>query len=255
MEAAPAHVYFRFYAELNDHLPAEERHQSLEKTFFAPPTVKDMIEGFGVPHVEVELILANGESVDFSYRLRDGDRISVYPMFEALDVAPSLRVRRRPLRRLKFVLDVHLGRLAAYLRMLGFDAQYRSCWSDEELVRVAAAERRVLLTRDRGLLKHSAVTHGYWLRETDSRRQALEIVQRFDLVRSIRPFTRCMACNGMLQVVSKRAVWKELPQRTADLHDEFQQCEACGRVYWKGSHYARMQRWVEELTGGGGVHA
>ncbi len=245
-------AHFRFYAELNDHLPPEQRYRGVERRFGVPGTVKDMIESFGVPHTEVDLILANGDSVDFAYRVQDGDHISVYPVFESLDITPALRVRPRPLRDLRFVLDVHLGKLAAYLRMLGFDTAYRSCSSDMELVQISAGERRVLLTRDRGLLKHSAVTHGYWVRETDSRRQAAEIVDRFDLAGSLRPFTRCMACNAELRPASKERVRSRVAPRIADLYDDFQECPQCRRVYWKGSHYARMQRWVQELRGAEG---
>ena len=194
----PAHAWFRFYAELNDHLPPESQYQNLEKCFFVPASVKDMIESFGVPHSEVELILVNGESTDFSRLIRAGDRVAVYPVFESIDVQPELRVRSEPLRELKFVLDVHLGRLTAYLRMLGFDVVYRNCAADPDLVRISAEQQRILLTRDRGLLMHAAVTRGYWLRETDSRRQVPEIIRRFDLASAIRPFTRCMACNSAL---------------------------------------------------------
>jgi uncharacterized protein len=249
VEPRLAHAYFRFYAELNDHLPPDQQYETQEKAFFVPSAVKDMIESFGVPHTEVELIIINGESADFSRVVGDRDRISVYPMFESVDITPELRVRRQALRDPKFVLDVHLGKLAAHLRMLGFDALYQSCYSDAEIVRISSAEHRVLLTRDRGVLKHSAVTHGYWLRETDSRRQAAEIARRFDLARYIRPFTRCMACNGVIQPVSREHVRHLLLPRTAELHDEFRQCPQCGRVYWKGTHYERMRRWIEELTG------
>ena len=159
----------------------------------------------------------------------------------------GVAVRPQPLREPRFVLDVHLGKLAAYLRMLGFDTAYRNCFTDDELVKVSAKQHRILLTRDRGVLKHSVVTHGYWLRETDSRRQAEEIIRRFDLLRAIQPFTRCMACNGVLEPVSKDQVREQLPPRTAELYDEFRQCPQCGRLYWKGSHYTRMQRWIEAL--------
>ena len=251
MERPPSRVYVRFYAELNDHLRPEQRYQTLEKSFQVASTAKDIIESFGVPHTEVELIAANGDTVDFNYRVRVGDRIAVYPMFEAVDITPELRVREMPLREPKFVLDVHLGKLAAYLRMLGFDTFYRSCYSDPELVKVSVEHARILLTRDRGLLKNGAVTHGYWLRETDSRLQAAEIIRRFDLAKQIKPFTRCMACNGLLRPVSKRDVLDSLPPRTAELHDEFQQCIQCRRTYWKGSHYERMQRWITELAKSG----
>jgi uncharacterized protein with PIN domain len=240
---------FRFYAELNDHLEPEQQYRTLGKEFLLPASVKDLIESFDVPHSEVELVLVNGESVDFSRLIRDGDRVAVYPVFEGMDVTPELRVRPEPLRETRFVLDVHLGRLAAYLRMLGFDAAYRSCAEDPELVRESVEQKRILLTRDRGLLKYSAVTHGYWVREPDSRRQVAEVVRRFDLARSMRPFTRCMACNGTLRIASKEEVRSRVPVQIWESGDEFQVCERCGRVFWKGSHYRRMREWVDRLHG------
>jgi len=248
VETAPGRVYVRFYAELNDHLPPPRQYHTLEKSFFTPGTVKDLIEGFGIPHTEVELIVAGDRSVPFDYVFHDGERIAVYPKFESFDVSPELQVRREPLRESRFVLDVHLGKLAAYLRMLGFDTAYRNCYSDPQLVRISAAEQRILLTRDRGVLKHAAVTHGYLVRETDSHRQLAEVAGRFDLARSLRPFTRCMGCNGVLSEVTKAEVLALLPPRAASEFDEFRQCRQCGKVYWKGSHYRRMLRWVEELS-------
>jgi uncharacterized protein len=238
----------RFYAELNDHLPRDSRQKTLEKSFLVPGSVKDIIESLGVPHTEVELVVVNGESVPFSYVVHDGDRIAVYPMFESFDVTGELRVRPTALREPRFVLDVHLGKLAGYLRMLGFDAIYRSSSSDLELVRASCEQRRILLTRDRGLLKHSAVTHGYRVRETESRRQIAEIVGRFHLAGSVQPFTRCMVCNGLLVSIAKEQARAVLPPRATTSFDEFRQCPECGRTYWKGSHYQRMRRWVNELV-------
>ena len=249
VEPQPSRASIRFYAELNDHLAPEQRHQSLEKSFFVPGAVKDMIESFGVPHAEVELILVNGESADFSHLVRNGDRVAVYPVFEAFDVTSELRVRPDPLRDPRFVLDVHLGKLAGYLRMLGFDAAYNNSATDPELVRIAAGEQRILLTRDRGLLMHASVTRGYWPRETDSRRQAAEIVRRFDLARLVRPFTRCMACNEILQPADLDEVRRRLPARITELYDHFLQCPRCGRTFWQGSHYRRMKAWIAELAG------
>ena len=248
MTSAPACAWFRFYAELNDHLPPARRYGSVEKQFFVPASVKDMIENSGVPHTEVDLILINGESSDFSQWVRNGDRVAVYPVFESLDITPVLRLRPQPLREPKFVLDVHLGRLAGYLRMLGFDTLYDNRADDLELVRISSEQKRILLTRDRGVLKHSAVTHGYWLRETDSRRQTEEVVRRFDLARLLRPFTRCMVCNQALQAVSKVEVCGWVPPRTLEWCEGFWECPCCRRVYWRGSHYRRMRQWVEQLA-------
>jgi len=225
----PGRVHLRFEPPLTDHAAAE-----LDRTFVVPGTIVDLIESCGVPHPEVGRIEVNGSEVAATYRYRDGDRVTVYA-----NTSPAVDAN--------FVLDVHLGRLAAYLRMLGFDTFYRSCFDDVEIAAVSAEEGRVLLTRDRGLLKRGNVTQGYWLRETDSRRQAAEIVARYALARAIRPFTRCMACNEKLVDVPKALILDRLPPRTAALYDEFRQCPRCRRVYWKGSHYRRMEQWIATL--------
>lgn len=242
---------FRFYAELNDFLAPERRFTEFGYSFVDIATVKDRIESFGVPHTEVDLILVNGEPVEFSRRVRDGDRVSVYPVFEAFDIAPVTRLRPEPLREPRFVLDAHLGRLAAYLRMLGFDSLYRNSYDDEELARVSREERRILLTRDVGLLKRASVTHGAFVRSTDARRQLAEIVGRFDLARLAAPFTRCLRCNGRLESVAKDALGADLPPRSAALYDRLERCPECGRVYWQGSHYRRMQALIGSVLGTG----
>lgn len=248
MASGAAGAIVRFYAELNDHLPTGLQYRLLEKRLLLPASVKDTIESFGVPHTEVDLVLVNGESSDFSRLVRNGDRVSVYPVFESIDITLALRLRPQPLREPKFVLDVHLGRLAGYLRMLGFDTLYDNCIGDAELVRISVEEGRILLTRDRGVLKHSAVTRGYWLRETDSRRQTEEVVRRFDLARCLRPLTRCMVCNEVLSKVSKAEVEGRVPEIVLRWCNEFEQCRGCRRVYWEGSHYRRMRVWITTLS-------
>ena len=242
---------FRFYAELNDFLPTRRRRITFAYRFDEGQSVKHLIEALGVPHTEVDLVLVNGESVGFGYLARDGDRVSVYPVFESMDISPVARVRPRPLREPCFVLDTHLGRLATYLRMLGFDTLYRNDYGDEELARISSSEGRILLSRDRGLLKRRVVTHGYCLREINPRRQLSEILRRFDLYGATRPFQRCLRCNGLLQDVSKEAVQEQLPPRTSRYYDEFRRCEGCGRIYWKGSHYERMRRLVDQVVSQG----
>ena len=211
-------------------------------------SVKDMIEALGVPHTEIDLILANGESVAFSYLVQNGDRISVYPTFQSIDLTPLARLRPQPLRQVRFVLDTHLGRLTAYLRMLGFDALYRDDYEDKELAQISSGENRTLLTRDRGLLKRAKVTRGYWIRAMDPRQQLVEVLQRFDLLRSIAPFRRCLHCNAFLELTRKELVSDRLMPETKQYYDEFHVCPACDRVYWKGSHYRRMQRFIESIT-------
>ena len=238
---------FRFYAELNDFLPDENRGKELTRYFSVSGSVKDFVESFGVPHTEVDLVLANGQPVDFSYQVSDGDRVSVYPVFESLDISSVSHVRPAPLRAPRFLLDVHVGRLAAYLRMAGFDALYGKQTSDAELADIVAHEGRVLLTRDRYVLMRTAVERGYWVRSTVPKQQLLEVVKRFDLVGSLRPFTRCLACNSVLEEASRDSVMERLPPKIRGM-GAFHICPSCQRVYWEGSHHKRMSTllaWVK----------
>ncbi len=243
---------FRFYEELNDFLAPDQRKIPIPHVFDRRASVKDMIEAFGVPHTEIELILANGRSVDFSYIVRDGDRISVYPMFESLDVKPLLRLRPEPLRNPRFVLDTNLGRLARYLRLLGFDCLYRNDYTDEELARISHEQERILLTRDRPLLQRKIITRGYFVRATAPRSQVKEVLSRLDLKRAISPFSRCTRCNGLLDDVEKSRIIDQLEPRTKQYYDRFSMCRDCGQVYWQGSHHQRAEKLIDELVDGGG---
>ncbi len=242
-----AEAAVRFYAELNDLLPPARRGRAFRHRFGGRPAVKDTIEALGVPHTEVDLILVNGGSVAFTHRLQDGDRVSVYPVFQSLDISPLVRVRPRPLREPRFVVDVHLGRLAAYLRLLGFDTLYRNDYADETLARVSRGEGRILLSRDRGLLKRSLVTHGYCVRSTRPRQQLVEVLRRFDLAQAAVPFQRCMRCNTRLAPVGKEQIQERLRPATQELHEEFSACARCRRVYWKGTHYDQLRRLVTDV--------
>lgn len=245
-------VLIRFYEELNDFLPPERRKVDFPHLFNQPGSIKDLIEALGVPHTEIDLILVNGRSVDFDYPVQDGDRISVYPVFESLDIAPVIRLRPAPLRTTRFVLDTHLGRLAAYLRLFGFDTLYRNDYDDRTLSEISAGERRILLTRDKRLLMRKQITRGYYLRAVQPRKQLVEVLGRFDLYRAQRPFTRCMHCNGEIEPVPKERIAPRLPPRTKDYYDEFWQCAQCNKIYWKGSHYLRMRLMIQAVNGNGG---
>lgn len=247
----PKHAEFRFYEELNDFLPAGKRKTAFVRAFDGTPSVKDTVEAIGVPHTEIDLILVNGVSVGFDHRLADGDRIAVYPVFESLDIADVTRLRASPLRVTAFMLDVHLGKLAKILRLLGFDSRYDNdpALDDADIIRAALAEKRIILTRDIGLLKNGVVTHGYWLRSTNPQEQAREVIRRFDLADTANPFTRCTVCNGVVAVVPKEGIEDRLEPDTRRYFNEFFMCGSCGRVYWKGSHYERMKAMVDGLLG------
>jgi len=242
---------FRFYQELNDFLDPFQRQREFHHEWKGRASVKDLIESIGVPHTEVDLILVNGESVSFSYLAHDGDRISVYPVFESMDIGAVSQLRPSPLRQVRFVLDGHLGRLAAYLRLLGFDSAWDSRLPDAELARASIQEQRLLLTRDRGLLKRKAVTHGYFVRSTLPADQLREVVDRFDLRSRAQPFTRCASCNGLLTPVPTEQIHDRLEPGTASHYQQFWTCASCGKVYWRGSHYRRIRQLLDPILGEG----
>ncbi len=244
-----AFITLRAYQELNDFLHPARRGREFPVRVSGGPSVKDVVESTGIPHTEVDVILINGESVGFDRPVRDGDRVAVYPQFESLDVAPLQRLRPDPLRRPRFVLDGHLGRLAAYLRLFGFDCLYQAGWQDPELAAISSREGPILLTRDRGLLKRKTVTRGYCLRDVHPRRQLVEVLRRFDLLGAARPFTRCMACNGDLRRAPRAEVIAEVPPDVAEGHEAFNRCLSCGRVYWEGSHFHRLVALIEAAAG------
>jgi uncharacterized protein len=238
-------AWFRFYEELNELLPSEKRKQLFPYLFNGTPSVKDAIETIGVPHVEIDLILVNGRSVDFSYKLINEDSVSVYPVFESFDITPVTHLREKPLRDLKFILDVHLGKLAKYLRLCGYDCCYRTDYNDQEIISLSLEDKRIILTRDVGLLKNRLVTHGYRIRSPHLNEQLKEVFHRFDLKKQIRPFSRCMECNGLLTDISKEDILKRLLPGTLEYYENFKKCTCCDRIYWEGSHYERMRKYID----------
>jgi uncharacterized protein len=230
---------FTFIMELNDFLPHYRKNVSFDLEFEGHQTLKHLIESFGVPHTEFGQVLVNGSPTGPSSRLQEGDLVTVYPA-EPARLAQAC-----------FILDNHLGQLATYLRMLGFDCLYRNDYQDEELTHEASEEGRVLLTRDRRLLMRKAITMGYCLHQTDPRQQAVEVLRRFNLFEQIKPFQRCLRCNSALQPVAKQDIIERLEPLTKIYYDEFRICPTCNQIYWKGSHYGHMLEMITEMEGQG----
>ncbi len=239
---------FRFYADLNDFLPPPQRQRPFRQPVYGgTQSVKHHIESLGVPHTEPEVVLVNGRSVDFHYLVQAGDQISVYPPFHRIDVSPLVPLRPSLTPPHRFLLDNHLGKLARYLRLLGLDTLYADNHvEDAELARIAREENRILLTRDRGLLKRGNVIYGYCLRTRDSMGQLTAVLHRYQLHNEITPWTRCLRCNGLLRPVAKEAILHRLEPKTKRYFDEFRMCEACGQIYWQGSHFTRLQKIVDK---------
>jgi uncharacterized protein with PIN domain len=238
------HVTVRCHDELNDFLPRDRRHTVIAVPCTGHESIKNLVEALGAPHPEIAALLVGGEPVDLSYQVRPDDQIDVYP---ASSAPPNSSPLRPALLDFRFVLDTHLGRLAAYLRMLGFDTLYRNDYDDPELAQLAHDDRRVLLTRDIGLLKRSLVIYGYFVRATAPGHQLNEVVRRFDLYSAVASFQRCIRCNGLTQPVEKDAITHLLEPKTRQYYHDFLLCRSCGQIYWQGSHYGRMRQVIERV--------
>ena len=238
---------FRFYGSLNDFLIPSHKQTAFFHIVKDRASIKDTIEALGVPHPEIDLILANGQSVSFAYLLQDRDVISVYPCFKSIDIDAISHVRPPPLSTNQFVLDVHLGKLASYLRLLGFDVLYQNDYDDNELAQISSQQQRILLTQDSGLLKRSIVTYGYRVRSDNPRKQISEVLERFDLYDAVIPLQRCPRCNGHLESVEKQTIYHRLPPFTRLYYHEFFECQGCNQLYWKGAHYERIQQLIQRF--------
>jgi uncharacterized protein len=228
---------FAFYDRLNDFLPRDQRNQVLAVHFRGRQTIKHLAESLGVPHPEIGRVQVNGQERALDAITADNDRVEIHPIRNGLTVEP------------RFILDNHLGRLAAYLRMLGFDCLYENDYEDDTLAELTQKEGRILLSRDRRLLMRKAISVGYCLRSLEPLEQLPEVIERFDLAKRIAPFHRCLRCNHPLEPVAKEDVLERLEPLTRLYFDEFQICPACKQIYWKGSHYDRMARLIEQNMG------
>jgi len=242
-------VSIRFYEELNDFIRADYRKKPIERQLNHRTTVKDLIESFGVPHTEVDMILVNGNSTDFGWRVNDGDMISVYPVFESFDISGVTRLQERPLRNLQFIADCHLGKLAGKMRLLGFDVEFHNAISDAELTAAVVNDKKVLLSRDRRLLMRKVIDRGYLVRSQNPDEQVAEVIRRFDLSAQLHPFTRCARCNGILERAEKAAVLHLLEPKTRLYFADFFQCQTCQQVYWQGSHLAAIEGFIKRFAG------
>ena len=231
-------AYFGFLGRLADFLPAAQKEQILRVDFRGNQSIKHLAESLGVPHPEIGQVEVNGQEKTLGTIAQDGDWLFLHPIPNGCLIEP------------RFLLDNHLGRLAAYLRMAGFDCLYKNDYDDEELAGILERDERILLSRDRRLLMRKVVVHGYCPRSLDSIEQLSEVLQRFDLVRRINAFQRCLRCNHPLEAVAKEAVLDRLESLTRQYFDEFKICPACQQIYWKGSHYERMQSLLHRLTAG-----
>ncbi|HUH98155.1 MAG TPA: Mut7-C RNAse domain-containing protein [Anaerolineales bacterium] len=226
---------FWFYGRLKDFLRRDQRDQPIRVDFRGRQSIKHLAESLGAPHPEIGRIRVNGEDGTLNTLTQDRDRVELYPIENIRPSAP------------RFLLDCHLGRLAAHLRMLGFDCLYQNDYEDSAMAEIIQREERILLTRDRRLLMRKVILQGYCLRSPEPREQLLEVIARFGLKDRIQPFHRCLRCNQPLEMIGKDLILDRLEELTRKYFDEFHICPNCKQIYWKGSHYERMRELIEEI--------
>lgn len=241
------YAYFRFFAELNDFLSDRNVGRLFSVNLAGHETVKHIVESLGVPHTEIDLLLVNGRSVDFDYIVQKSDHVSVYPVFESFDIQQISKVRQKPLREPRFINDSHLGKLAGYLRLLGFDTLYRNDYQDEEIANISVDEERILLTRDRGVLKRKIINRGYLVCTGNPKEQIVEVLRRFDISALAKPYTLCANCNGTLVKVEKETILEYLEPLTKQHFHHFKQCSSCYQIYWKGSHFKKLEGFIKHV--------
>jgi uncharacterized protein len=228
-------AYFLFHDRLTFFLQRDQRDRQITVNFQGRQSIKHLAESLGVPHPEIGGVQVNGHDEALGRITLNGDQVELYPVENGCLVQP------------RFLLDCHLGRLTAHLRMLGFDCLYQNDYDDSEMAEVVHREERILLTRDRRLLMRKIILHGYCLRSLNSLEQVKEVIHRFELINKIQPFHRCLRCNHPLESVDKDMILNRLEPLTRQYFHKFHICTDCGQIYWKGSHYERMQSLIEQI--------
>lgn len=243
-------ITLRCYAELNDFLSPDKKQKTFIYSVKTPIKIGEVLESLGIPLSQVDLVLLNSEPAALDEWLKENDYVSVYPVFESFNISGVNKYEKQPLRITKFILDAHLGKLAKYLRMLGFDTLYRNDFGDEEIIETAVKEGRIILTHDRWLLKSKKVQHGYYVRAIEKHEQLREVVHKFDLFNQFNTFTRCMTCNSELIKKQKQEIIHKIDKDTARIFNAFFYCPHCDKVFWKGSHFERMEKLILDLVYG-----
>jgi uncharacterized protein with PIN domain len=241
----PFTVRINLHGDLDFFVRSEARGQGIERSLGEKTSIKDVIEACGVPHPEIDLILVNGQPVDFDYAIASDADIEVYPVGTLSTIFTDERLQVSIDR--AFIADGHLGRLARNLRLLGFDVAYDPNAEDRQLLCTMTRENRALLTRDRRLLMHAVVRTGYCPRSQNVDEQTVEVIRRFDLLGSLAPFTRCIRCNAPLRMVSKTEIIERLEPLTKIYYEQFRRCTGCGQIYWPGSHFSKLQKRIEQI--------
>ncbi len=243
-------VILRIFGDLNNFLKDNDKLYR-EITFKDRQTIKDILEGLKIPHTEVYLLLKNNKAISLDYLVQDGDTISVYPVFMSFDIEDSIyTVRKKYTSYPKFIADAHLGKLVSYLRILGFDTLYHNDYGDKYLAKKSKEDNRILLTRDHGLLMRKVVKYGYFIREDNPKVQLKEVIIRYNLINYINYTSRCPKCNSELEEIKKEKIIDRLEPKTKKYYNDFYICPSCNQIYWRGSHFRKINEMINNIKDG-----
>jgi uncharacterized protein len=204
-------------------------------------SVKDLVQSLGIPHTEVGFVRIDTQYSDLSYILQDSAGVEIFPVSSPVSLPGVPR----------FICDTHLWKLARRLRLLGFNTLFNPEWDDLQLADISLKDNLILLTRDRGLLMRKTVKTGLLIRDSDPEKQVIETFCRFGIKQDIRPFSRCMICNGILDPVDTNSAYfwdtliPKIPPNVLKWSREFHVCLSCEKVYWKGTHYEKLTRLLD----------
>jgi len=240
-------AFFYFFGSLNDFLPEEKKGQKFVYHFKGIASVKNLIEAIGVPHSEIRKITNNNRKKFFNYTVKDNDLIRIYPYNYGINKfilsLSSVFINCK----IKFIIDVHLGKLGKYLKICGFDVLYNWKWDDNDIIKYANRDNRIILTHDAGLLKNKKVNKGYWTRSQNPDEQIVEVIDRYHLSGKIKPLKRCLHCNNLLVKTSKTEIKNKVPFMIFNKYRQFLCCHKCDNIYWKGPHYDSMKAFIKKI--------
>lgn len=221
------------------------RDEAIEYRLERRASIKDIVESLGIPHTEIGTIRVGSRTTDFGFIPEPGQRIQVSEINPPFDVTRPSKLRPAPLPTTRFIVDVNVGRLAALLRLTGFDTAYGNSLDDGDIAALAHGENRVVLTKDRALLKRNKIVFGRLVRAVQPKDQLTETLQFFGLAGPYNLFSRCLRCNRKLQPVAKAAILHRLEPKTKRYFNTFKTCSDCNRIYWRGSHCDAMVAKLE----------
>ena len=208
-------------------------------------SIKDIIEALHIPHTEISSISQNDTEISFSHIPEAGERLLFHSFYPGTDVTRPTLLRPDPLPTTSFIVDINVGKLAKLLRMSGIDTLYDPQLQEKDIARLAAADRRILLSRNRDLLRRKCILWGHLVRAEQPEKQLAEVMTLFGLHDAIQPFSRCLQCNALLQPVEKSAILHRLEPLTRIYYQKFHVCPGCEQIFWQGSHHKRMEELIK----------